>query len=92
MVTHKTNEINKINEINDGLASQVGHMPNGQYQSPLMTVEEVAEMLRCSVRFVYGLISKGKLRVMRAGEKMTRIHRSSVIRLIEEWSCGGMPS
>ncbi len=89
MVNTNTNELNKIN---DGLETQASHLSHGQIQSPLMTVDEVAEMLRCSVRFVYGLISKGKLRVMRAGEKMTRIHRSSVIRLIEEWSCGGMPS
>jgi excisionase family DNA binding protein len=89
MVNNKNNELNKIN---DGLETQVGHLSHGQVQSPLMTVDEVAEMLRCSVRYVYRLIEKGELRVMRVGEKMTRVHRYSVIRYIEEWSCGGIPA
>lgn len=55
-------------------------------RSDLMTIDEVAQMLRCSIRHVNNLRRKGYLRFFRHGAKMVRIRRSSVERYIEEWS------
>jgi len=55
----------------------------------LMTIDEVAAELRCSVRHIHNLMRRGHLKFFRHGGKMVRIHRTSVERYIAEWSMGG---
>jgi len=55
----------------------------------LMTIDEVASELRCSVRHIHNLMRRGHLRFLRHGGKMVRIHRASVEHYIAEWSMGG---
>lgn len=53
---------------------------------PLMTIEEVAEYLRCSVRHVHNLKRRGYLKFFNHGKKMLRFHRSSVEDYIKDWT------
>lgn len=68
------------------IQSELG-ISNVRVVSPeLLTIEEVAEMLRCSVRHVTNLKRRGYLRFLRHGGKMVRFHRKSVEQYIERWS------
>jgi excisionase family DNA binding protein len=64
----------------------VGLTGSPKNSGPLMTIEEVAEYLRCSVRHVHNLKRRGYLKFFKHGGKMLRFHRSSVERYIEERS------
>lgn len=56
----------------------------------LMTIEEVASELNCSVRHVNNLKRRGCLKFFSHGKKMVRFHRSSLERYVEKWTynCG----
>lgn len=64
----------------------VGLVASPRTSGPLMTIEEVAEYLRCSVRHVHNLKRRGYLKFFNHGKKMLRFHRSAVEGYIEEWT------
>ena len=64
----------------------IGLAASPRTSGPLMTIEEVAEYLRCSVRHVHNLKRRGYLKFFNHGKKMLRFHRSAVEGYIEEWT------
>ena len=58
-------------------------MPAGDFEEPLLTVGEVAEVMRVSNMTVYRLIKSGQLAAIRVG-KNYRIRRRDVRRYLEE--------
>ena len=58
-------------------------MADGQFGEPLLTVGEVAELMRVSNMTVYRLIKSGQLAAVRVG-KNYRIRRSDVSRYLDE--------
>ena len=56
----------------------------------LMTIDEVASELNCSIRHVNNLKRRGCLKFFSHGKKMVRFHRSSLERYVEKWTydCG----
>ena len=58
-------------------------MPDGQFGEPLLTVGEVAGIMRVSNMTVYRLIKAGQLSAIRVG-KNYRIRRSDVDRYLDE--------
>jgi putative molybdopterin biosynthesis protein len=49
---------------------------------PVLTVDEVAEVLRVNAKTVYALVKRGKLRAFRVGRAL-RCRRAEVARFIE---------
>jgi excisionase family DNA binding protein len=49
----------------------------------LMTVEEVAEILRCKTRTIYNYIEAGWFDVVRCSRKSVRIKKSSFDKFVE---------
>ena len=58
-------------------------MPDQQFGEPLLTVGEVAHVMRVSNMTVYRLIKAGQLAAIRVG-KNYRIRRSDVDRYLDE--------
>ena len=58
-------------------------MPDRQFGEPLLTVGEVAALMRVSNMTVYRLIKAGQLAAIRVG-KNYRIRRSDVDRYLDE--------
>jgi len=52
--------------------------------SPLLTVQDVAEILQVSRATVYGLIQAGKLEPVKLGLRKTRFRRADILRFIGE--------
>ncbi len=47
-------------------------------QKDVLTVPELAEILRCSRRTAYGLVEEGEVPSFRVGRKLVRIRRGDV--------------
>lgn len=58
-------------------------MPGGEFDEPLLTVGEVAQVMRVSNMTVYRLIKSGQLSAVRVG-KNYRIRRRDVERYLNE--------
>jgi excisionase family DNA binding protein len=58
-------------------------MPGGEFDEPLLTVGEVAQVMRVSNMTVYRLIKSGQLSAIRVG-KNYRIRRKDVERYLNE--------
>jgi excisionase family DNA binding protein len=58
-------------------------MADGRFGEPLLTVGEVAELMRVSNMTVYRLIKSGQLAAVRVG-KNYRIRRSDISRYLDE--------
>ena len=58
-------------------------MPDGRFGEPMLTVGEVAELMRVSNMTVYRLIKSGQLAAVRVG-KNYRIRRSDLSRYLDE--------
>ena len=58
-------------------------MPGREFDDPLLTVGEVAQLMRVSNMTVYRLIKSGQLAAIRVG-KNYRIRRRDVWRYLEE--------
>lgn len=58
-------------------------MPGGEFDEPLLTVGEVAQVMRVSNMTVYRLIKSGQLSAVRVG-KNYRIRRRDVERYLTE--------
>jgi excisionase family DNA binding protein len=57
-------------------------------QDPLMTVDEVADVLRVSNMTVYRLIKAGRIPAMRVGRNF-RVRRSEIVRYLESGAVSG---
>ena len=64
-------------------AQKVGHVDGRDFGEPLLTVGEVASVMRVSNMTVYRLIKSGQLSAIRVG-KNYRIRRSDVERYLAE--------
>ena len=62
---------------------KVGGMPGPQFDEPLLTVGEVAQIMRVSNMTVYRLIKSGQLAAIRVG-KNYRMRRKDVERYLSE--------
>lgn len=70
----------------------VGANQNSPYRAELprlLTIEESAEILGCCERTMRNFIRAGALKVFRPSRKCVRVHSSSLIAFIEDYSSGG---
>ena len=67
----------------DAASEKVGLMPGRELGEPLLTVGEVAGLMRVSNMTVYRLIKSGQLAAIRVG-KNYRIRRSDIDRYLSE--------
>lgn len=57
-------------------------------EDELLTISEIAEMLRVSEGHVYSLMRKRALPVIRRGKRFTRIRRSDLMAYLDEITVG----
>ena len=57
-------------------------------ENEILTISEVAEMLRVSEGHVYSLMRAGELPVIRRGKRFTRIRRSDLMAYLDEITVG----
>ena len=72
----------KIDQVKEEVSNKIKEIANEVVDKEIISVKEMSILLTCSVRTAYRLVNNGTIHAVNLGERLTRIKRSELDKLL----------